>query len=86
MVAQGRKFGKAVYVFSGDGSKVAHVNYIPPSVKAKGADARAWASKVCEVLGGKAGGKDDSAQGVGTNVDRIEEAVGLSREYLAQYL
>jgi len=86
VVAQGRKFGKAVYVFSGDGSKVAHVNYIPPSVKAKGADARAWASKVCEVLGGKAGGKDDSAQGVGTNVDRIEEAVGLSREYLALYL
>ncbi|KAJ6593748.1 tRNA synthetases class II (A)-domain-containing protein [Mycena capillaripes] len=88
VVSQGKKLGKAVYVFSADlaGSKVAHVNYVPPSMKAKGADARAWATKVSEVLGGKAGGKDDSAQGVGTNVDKVDEAVGLSKEYLSQFL
>ncbi|KAJ7925137.1 tRNA synthetases class II (A)-domain-containing protein [Mycena leptocephala] len=95
VVSQGKKLGKAVYVFSSDlgGSKVAHVNYVPPSMKAKGADARVWATRVSEVLGEsllfsqlQAGGKDDSAQGVGTNVDKVHEAVGLSKEYLSQYL
>ncbi|KAJ7782975.1 tRNA synthetases class II (A)-domain-containing protein [Mycena metata] len=88
VASQGKKLGKAVYVFSADhdGGKVAHVNYVPPSMKAKGADARTWATKVSEVLGGKAGGKDDSAQGVGTDVSRVDEAVGLSKEYLSQFL
>ncbi|KAJ7901677.1 tRNA synthetases class II (A)-domain-containing protein [Mycena olivaceomarginata] len=88
VVAQGKKLGKAVYVFSADVSsgKVAHVNYVPPSMKAKGADARTWATKVTEVLGGKAGGKEDSAQGVGTNVNQIGEALGLSKDYLSQFL
>ncbi len=55
VVLQGRKLGKAVYVFSVDeeGGKVGHVNHVPPSLKEKGADARTWASKVGEVLGGK---------------------------------
>ncbi|KAJ6558616.1 tRNA synthetases class II (A)-domain-containing protein [Mycena vulgaris] len=86
VVSQGKKLGKAVYVFSADHTKVAHVNYVPPSMKAKGADARAWATKVSEVLGGKAGGKDDSAQGVGTDVHKINEAVGVCKEYLSPFL
>lgn len=55
VVLQGRKLGKAVYVFSVDeeGGKVGHVNHVPPFLKEKGADARTWASKVGEVLGGK---------------------------------
>ncbi|KAF8140471.1 tRNA synthetases class II (A)-domain-containing protein [Boletus edulis] len=82
VVAQGKKLGKAVYVFSvnAEGSKVAHANYIPENVREKGFDARTWASKVTEVLGGKAGGKEDSAQGVGVNVGEIESAVKIARE------
>lgn len=55
VVAQGKKLGKAVYVFSVSvgGGKVAHANYVPEDVRAKGFDARTWASKVTEVLGGK---------------------------------
>lgn len=55
VVAQGKKLGKAVYVFSVsvEGSKVAHANYVPEEVRAKGFDARTWASKVTDVLGGK---------------------------------
>ncbi|KAJ7084272.1 tRNA synthetases class II (A)-domain-containing protein [Mycena belliarum] len=87
VVSQGRKLGKSVYVFSVDhaGTKVAHVNYVPPSTKAKGADARTWATQVSEVLGGKAGGKDDSAQGVGTQVDKVDEALALCKEYLRPF-
>lgn len=55
VVLQGKKLGKAVYVFSVDpgAQKVAHANHVPPSLKTKGVDARTWASKVSEVLGGK---------------------------------
>lgn len=33
--------------------RVAHVNYVPPSIKAKGLDAREWAVKVSDIVGGK---------------------------------
>jgi hypothetical protein len=57
VIAQGKKLGKAVYVFSVDqeGNRVVHGNYVPETVKAKGLDARTWASKVVEILGGKVG-------------------------------
>lgn len=55
IVMQGKKLRKAVYVFSVnvEGGKVAHANYVPEDARAKGFDARTWASKVTEVLGGK---------------------------------
>jgi alanyl-tRNA synthetase len=55
IVLQGKKLNKAVYVFSVDtsGGKVAHANYVPESFKTKGLDARTWASKVTDILGGK---------------------------------
>jgi hypothetical protein len=55
VVVQARKLEKAVYVFSVDpiGDKVAHVNFVPATLKEKGADARVWATKVSEILGGK---------------------------------
>ncbi|KAI9570376.1 tRNA synthetases class II (A)-domain-containing protein [Boletus coccyginus] len=82
VVTQGKKLGKAVYVFSvnAGGGKVAHANYVPEDVRAKGFDARTWASKVTEVLGGKAGGKEDGAQGVGVNVGEVKNAVRVARE------
>jgi alanyl-tRNA synthetase len=57
VVAQGKKMGKSVYVFSADdeGSKVVHVNFVDPSLKAKGLDARAWANNAAAIVGGKVG-------------------------------
>ncbi|KAF8891651.1 tRNA synthetases class II (A)-domain-containing protein [Infundibulicybe gibba] len=48
VVSHAKKLGKAVYVFSADaeGGKVAHVNFVPPAVKGKGADARIWAANI----------------------------------------
>ncbi|KAG5652235.1 hypothetical protein H0H81_005729 [Sphagnurus paluster] len=84
VVSQGKKLGKAVYVLSVDPeeAKVAHVNHVPSSLKERGLDARTWANRVTEVLGGKAGGKEDSAQGVGNEVDKVEEALDEARTYL----
>lgn len=87
LVAQGRKLGKALYVFSVDSEsgKIVHVNFVPPLLKSKGLDARQWAAKVSEIVGGKAGGKDDSAQGVGVEVGKVEEAVALAKSYFSSY-
>jgi hypothetical protein len=55
VVLQAKKLGKAVYVFSIDseGGKVIHVNHVPESLRSKGFDARTWAARVTETLGGK---------------------------------
>lgn len=55
VVLQAKKLGKAVYVFSVDseGGRVIHVNHVPESLRSKGFDARTWAARVTEILGGK---------------------------------
>ncbi|CAE6448690.1 unnamed protein product [Rhizoctonia solani] len=82
LVGEARKLNKAAYFFSTDasGEKVTHVNYIPKAVVTKEFDARVWATKISGILGGKGGGKDDSAQGVGTNVSKIAEAVKAAED------
>lgn len=59
---QGKKLGKAVYVFSIDaeGGKVAHANYLPETARSHGFHAKIWASKVTDVLGGKVRQVSDS--------------------------
>jgi alanyl-tRNA synthetase len=54
-VSQAKQLDKGLYVFTVDSEnkKVAHANFVPSSLKTKGGDARAWASKVTEILGGK---------------------------------
>ncbi|KAG6901162.1 hypothetical protein C0995_016297 [Termitomyces sp. Mi166 len=88
VVAQGKKLGKAVYVLSVDteGGKIAHVNYVPPALKEKGLDARTWANRVTDIIGGKAGGKEDSAQGVGIEVLKIDDALRSAQSYLTSSL
>ncbi|KAL0581861.1 Alanine--tRNA ligase [Marasmius crinis-equi] len=87
LVAQAKKSNKTIYVFSADpeSSKVAHVNFVSPSLKSKGVDARKWAQEITDILGGKAGGKEDSAQGVGTNVDKVDAAVTAAKEFLSKF-
>ncbi|KIM70344.1 hypothetical protein SCLCIDRAFT_19240 [Scleroderma citrinum Foug A] len=87
VVMQGKKLGKAVYVFSIDteGRKVAHANYLPETARSHGFHAKIWASKVTDVLGGKAGGKEESSQGVGINMDKVEEALETAEQaYLSR--
>ncbi|KAF4621160.1 hypothetical protein D9613_000618 [Agrocybe pediades] len=85
LISQGKQLNKSVYVFSADtdNQKLAHANYVSPAMKAAGADARTWASKVTDIVGGKAGGKEDSAQGVGINADKLEEALTAAKDYIS---
>ncbi|TFK75281.1 hypothetical protein BDN72DRAFT_757654 [Pluteus cervinus] len=84
IVAQAKKLEKAAYVLTIDAEhgKVAHVNYVPPSLRSEGVDARQWATKVSNIIGGKAGGKEESVQGVGTSPERVDEALIAAKEYL----
>ena len=47
----------------------------------KGFKATDWANVVSQVVGGKKGGKDDSAAGAGTEVKAVEEAVSLANQF-----
>ena len=47
----------------------------------KGLKANEWVGHISGLLQGKGGGKDNSAQAVGTNVSACDEAMELSREY-----
>ncbi|PIL35624.1 hypothetical protein GSI_02352 [Ganoderma sinense ZZ0214-1] len=83
VVLQAKKLEKSIYIFSADtaNGKVAHVNVVSDAAKAKGLDGREWAATVVEILGGKAGGKPDGAQGVGTEISKVQDALEAARKY-----
>lgn len=58
-----RKLEKAAYLFSVDeaAGKVAHGNVLPAGLVSKEFDAKIWAAKVAEVLGGKVRNRDGIA-------------------------
>ncbi|KZT19894.1 hypothetical protein NEOLEDRAFT_1123481 [Neolentinus lepideus HHB14362 ss-1] len=83
VVVNARKMSKAVYVFSSDpeGKRVAHANFVSEAAKSRGIDGRKWAAAVSEVLGGKAGGKEDSAQGVGMDIGKLQDAIKTAQKF-----
>ena len=90
-----------IFSVDAEARKVVHVNYVPEDFRKKGLDARAWAVSVSEIVGGKAssllsyvlkshpfvqaGGKEDSAQGVGSDIDKVKEAFDIATSFYARY-
>ncbi|CAG8798727.1 37010_t:CDS:2, partial [Racocetra persica] len=74
---------KAAYLFSIDetSSRVAHSCIVGKSLIDKGLKAVDWAKIVSESVGGKSGGKDDAAQGSGTNVGEIDNALKVAEQF-----
>jgi alanyl-tRNA synthetase len=67
-----------VVVLLGDADgKVSIVATVNEAGRARGLKAGAFVQALAPVLGGRGGGKDDLAQGGGTDVARIDEALGL---------
>lgn len=87
-MSEARKQDRSVYVFNTDAAsqKVAHVNFVSSVPKGKGLDGKSWAEQVSAVVGGKAGGKADSAQGMGTAAGRVEEAKAVAEKYFASFV
>ncbi|GAA5948754.1 hypothetical protein JCM3765_004995 [Sporobolomyces pararoseus] len=83
-ITAAKSLSKAVYFFSVspvDG-KVAHLNSVPKNEIVKdGFSAKTWFNKVSEIVGGKGGGKDDGAQGFGTESDKVEEAIKVAEQF-----
>lgn len=40
-----------------------------------------WCSESCKIVGGKGGGKDNQAQGTGTDVSKVDEMIKFALEY-----
>jgi alanyl-tRNA synthetase len=74
--------------FSGDfdTGKVLCMAQVPPEGVSKGLKANEWCQQVMAVLGGKGGGKPESAQAVGTNVSGLQEALTKAEEFARQKL
>jgi alanyl-tRNA synthetase len=68
--------GAVVIIGASDG-KVAAVAAVNDEGRARGVSANALIRAVGPLLGGKGGGKDDVAQGGGTDASRIDEALAL---------
>ncbi|OMJ23467.1 Alanine-tRNA ligase [Smittium culicis] len=74
---------KAVYLISPDATlgKVAHLCYVPKDLINSGLHAKQWAESVSSVIGGKCGGKNESAQGSGTNVQSVSDAERVANDF-----
>lgn len=78
-IASARKLNKSVYLLSSAGApggktSVVHANFVSEQDRAHGLNAKDWLNAVIKVVGGRGGGKDDAAQGVGDQ-PKVEEAV-----------
>jgi alanyl-tRNA synthetase len=74
----------AVMLFSPDESdpaapKVGIMCAVPPEGVQKGLNAGEWLREAAAICGGKGGGKPEAAQGGGTNVGKIKDAIAAAR-------
>ncbi|KAJ2395176.1 Alanine--tRNA ligase, partial [Coemansia sp. RSA 2603] len=77
---------KAAYFIAVDGPRVAHQCIVGKPLIERGLKASEWAKCVSEIVGGKNGGKDESATGSGTEVAKIDEAIMAAEEYARKQL
>ncbi|KAJ2801952.1 Alanine--tRNA ligase [Coemansia guatemalensis] len=79
---------KAAYFISVDESagRVAHQCVVGKPLVARGLKANEWAEAVSAVVGGKKGGKEESAQGSGSEIARADEAVRVAKDFVKSHL
>ncbi|KAB8596100.1 hypothetical protein FH972_025809 [Carpinus fangiana] len=78
---------KTVYLLAADKveGKVTHGCYVAQDLSKQGASASEWSKTVCEAVGGRAGGKEPTSVGNGTNVDKVDEGLALAQKYLEKF-
>jgi alanyl-tRNA synthetase len=77
-----KAYQRAAYLFSVDKAegKVIHINMLPKTDVSKTFSCKQWIADVSKVLGGRGGGKDESSQGVGTEIGKIQEAIEVAKK------
>lgn len=73
---------KTAFLFAKEDGKVLMQCVVAKCHIEKGLKAQEWAGEVATLLGGKCGGKDDSAQGSGVNSEMMDDAVALALEFV----
>jgi alanyl-tRNA synthetase len=69
-----------------DNGRVSYQCVVPKTLTAQGIKAIDWVTVVSDLVGGKKGGKDESAQGAGTEVEKVSEAAKLAEEFITEKL
>jgi alanyl-tRNA synthetase len=69
---------------SGGSGKVSVVAAVNDAARDRGLSANALVGAIGPLVGGRGGGKDDLAQGGGSDSSRIDEALGLVRAEVAR--
>jgi alanyl-tRNA synthetase len=72
--------GKAALLLAVDGEKVTFHAYVDKSLTSQ-LNALEWADVVSQKVGGKKGGREESAQGSGSDVQKVDEAVRLALDF-----
>ena len=81
---RGRLTGPGVVLVAAGGERVTLVAAVNEAGRARGLSANAVLREAAAAVGGKGGGKDDVAQGGGTDASGIAEALRLGRELVAR--
>ncbi|KAF8424687.1 tRNA synthetases class II (A)-domain-containing protein [Tirmania nivea] len=68
----------------GEDAKVVVACLISKEVETKGATAADWANEVAVLVGGKAGGKGNTSQGVGNDPSKVDEALEKAIEFISK--
>jgi alanyl-tRNA synthetase len=76
------KFKGPIFLTGTRDASVALVAYVPPALTAK-FQANKLIQQVAPILGGKGGGRPESAQGAGKDASKINEALSKARELLS---
>ena len=56
-------------------------SFASQEINAKGLRADDWVKSVSELLGGKCGGKEASAQGSGPNIENVDKALETAKQF-----
>ncbi|KAJ8103890.1 tRNA synthetases class II (A)-domain-containing protein [Lipomyces tetrasporus] len=89
--AKSKLSDKVVYLFAGDSEgdekKLVHGGYVAADMSSKaGFSAQDVAAIVSGLVGGKAGGKGATVQGVGSDTDKLDEAIVAVEKYFKEKL
>ncbi len=76
----------AVMLFTPDPAegKIAIMAAVPKPLQAKGLSAGDWVRLASEIVGGKGGGKPDAAQGGGTELTKVRDAMRAAEQFAMQ--
>lgn len=69
-----------------DSKKIFCLAAVPKSAVEKGLKANEWINHISQLMGGKGGGKPESAQASGSNYDKVDEILELAKQFASTKL